>query len=39
MRKQFDPTDYLPVTTIKPYVSRRAAKRTKREKSLKMRWL
>ena len=31
MRKQFDPRDYLPVTTIKSYFSRRAAKKKKGE--------
>ena len=31
MRKQFDPTDYLPVTTIKSYFSKRVAKKKKRE--------
>ena len=31
MRKQFDPTDKLPVTTIKSYFSKRVAKKKKRE--------
>ena len=31
MRKQFDPEDYLPVSTIKSYFSRRASKKKKGE--------
>ena len=36
MRKEFVPEDYLPVTTIKSYFARRAAKKKKtKEKSMK----
>ena len=35
MHKEFVPEDYLPVTTIKLYFSRRAAKKKKKEKSMK----
>ena len=34
MRKEFVPEDYLPVTTIKSYFARRAAKKKKQKRNL-----